>query len=78
MDNQFDICRVFEISKFDIARLTCIPQEEAWSSFLGVSIPQEAAWSSFSGVKYTSGRSLVQFLRCKVYLRKKPVPVSRV
>ena len=24
MDDHFDICRVFEISKFDIARLTCI------------------------------------------------------
>ena len=24
MDDQFNICRVFEISKFDIARLTCI------------------------------------------------------
>ena len=24
MDAHFDICRVFEISKFDIARLTCI------------------------------------------------------
>ena len=23
MDDHFDICRVFEISKFDIARLTC-------------------------------------------------------
>ena len=23
MDHHFDICRVFEISKFDIARLTC-------------------------------------------------------
>ena len=26
MDNHFDICSVFEISKFDIARLTCILQ----------------------------------------------------
>ena len=26
MDDHFDICRVFEISKFDIARLTCIIQ----------------------------------------------------
>ena len=24
MDDHYDICRVFEISKFDIARLTCI------------------------------------------------------
>ena len=24
MDDHFDICHVFEISKFDIARLTCI------------------------------------------------------
>ena len=24
IDDHFDICRVFEISKFDIARLTCI------------------------------------------------------
>ena len=24
MDDHLDICRVFEISKFDIARLTCI------------------------------------------------------
>ena len=23
MDDHFDICRVFEVSKFDIARLTC-------------------------------------------------------
>ena len=32
MDDHFDICRVFEISKFDIARLTCIRMAMVWHS----------------------------------------------
>ena len=28
MDDHFDICREFEISKFDIARLTCIKKSD--------------------------------------------------
>ena len=34
MDDHFDICRVFEISKFDIARLTCILSLRMNSGFI--------------------------------------------
>ena len=52
MDDHFDICPVFEISKSDIARLTCTPFWEVFAYFL---IAKGPIFDPISGL----GKSLI-------------------
>ena len=55
MDDHFDIARVFEISKFDIARLTCICPLNVFfgkKNILLCPCKKAVTWSCKIGISY--------------------------
>ena len=68
MDDHFDICRVFEISKFDIARLTCISDIYIICDFEFEWMRQQLSVNFFSCEKGVTERCFINSFITMVHL----------